>query len=176
MRLTTAHTLLLIVNHIHRRLCKCGDVHERYILAHLYQQRHWCPSRYDEQTPSHISFHIQHQDKDLETIPTYECPCVKILRFPAVVLLAQVGTVTVDEGNAGVKSFLRLSFSLSFFLSFLLSFSPSPPLLFFLARSLLPLLSLSLFLRSSLHHWQNLAIVFTRRPDRGAIMGLCGHG
>lgn len=90
-------------------------------------------------TPSHISLHIQHQDKDAGTILTYERPCVKILRSRAVVLLAQVGiSVTVDEGsNAGgggrvrsrythihIHPFLRLPFSLSLPLS--LSAPPHP--------------------------------------------------
>lgn len=97
-------------------------------------------------TPSHISLHIQHQDKDAGTILTYERPCVKILRSRAVVLLAQVGiSVTVDEGsNAGggggvrsrythihIRPFLRLPFSLSLPLS--LS-APSPPPSIFLSH------------------------------------------
>lgn len=154
----TEHTLLLLLtaSHIHRHLCKCRDIHECYdILTHL-RYIAICVLLATTNTASrntvvHFPSHTA-PSKDSGTIPTYERPCVKILRSRAVVLLAQVGiSVTVDEGsNAGrvrsrythihIRPFLRLPFSLS--LPLLLSASHPPPH---------PFVFLSLSLRSSLH-------------------------
>lgn len=104
--------------------------HERYdILTHL-RHRHWCPSRcyqYNFQGHRH-TFPFTYSTKT-ETRHAYECPCVKILRFRAVVLLAQIGiSATIDEGsNAGVRwryAYIHPPISLSL----ILSLSPSLPL------------------------------------------------